>query len=377
MCKRSTLAVWILSLWVIPSLSAQAPSADDVAQLVAEIEALQSSLEQSRQTQTEAEQRLESVERDIAQTQRERRQVQADLDQLEQELAALLAEQSTLEAQQATQQTALEQLLVQVYRAQRSGDLKLWLSPGSMSEQARLRTLYDHLSSAQIEQLTTFIVTLEELASVRAQLTAQTEQQQRLLAQLTSAQARFQEQREQRQARLQAVAAEISSQEQALAARQAERAELERLLEAMQSRLEGLEWQLEQRPLNALQGQLPRPVSGELIQRFGQRSGRANIPTEGVLFAAAEGDPVRAIHEGRVVFADYLKGYGLLLIIDHGDGYLSLYGRNQGLMRAMGDWVQPGDVIAEVGDSGGFNQLGLYFELRLQGRPMDPMQWLR
>lgn len=369
--------VALSSLLLTLTLAAQEPSADDVAQLVAEIEALQATLAQTRQVQTEAQQQLERVERDIAQSHRAVQQAQAELLTLEQRLAELLRQQAELEAQQEAQRAALEVLLVQVYRAQRSGDLKLWLSPGSMSEQARLRTLYDHLTAAQLKQLSQFMKTLAEVQAVRSDVAAQTLSQQTVLAELNQAQDRLLAQREDRQVRLAEVAAQISSQEQALAAREAERAELERLLEAMQARLDALEWQLDQRPLTELRGQLPRPVSGDLLQRFGQRTGRANVPSEGVLFAAASGDRVQAVHAGRVVFADYLNGYGLLLILDHGEGYLTLYGRNQGLMRNAGDWVQAGDVIAEVGDSGGFTQTGLYFELRLHGRPMDPMQWLR
>ena len=370
-------AVWFSCLLLASAVSAQAPSAADVAQLVAEIEALQASLAQTQQARTQAEQGLEQVEREIVQTQRELAQARAELVQIEQQQARLNDEQVVLEAQRSNQQGALEQLLVQVYRVQRSGDLKLWLSPGSISDQARLRTLYEHLTAAQIAQLDAFLVTLADLESVRAQLQVQAQAQARLLRDLDAAQERLQSQRDDRQARVSEVAAQMASQEQALAARQVEREELERLLAAMQARLEPLEWQIEQQPLATLQGRLERPVLGELLQQFGQRQGRANIPAEGVLFAAAGGDLVRAVHTGRVVFADYLKGYGLLLILDHGDGYLSLYGRNQGLMRNTGDWVQAGDVIAEVGDSGGFSQPGLYFELRLHGRPLDPMQWLR
>lgn len=369
--------VALSSLLLTLTLAAQEPSADDVAQLVAEIAALQATLAQTRQAQTEAQQRLERVERDIAQSHRAVQQAQAELLTLEQRLVDLLRQQAELEAQQEAQRAVLEVLLVQVYRAQRSGDLKLWLSPGSMSEQARMRTLYDHLTAAQLKQLTEFMATLADVQAVRSDVAAQTLLQQTVLAELNQAQDRLLSQREDRQVQLAEVAAQISTQEQALAAREAERAELERLLEAMQARLDALEWQLDQRPLTELRGQLPRPISGDLLQRFGQRTGRANVPSEGVLFAAASGDLVQAVHAGRVVFADYLNGYGLLLIIDHGEGYLTLYGRNQGLMRNAGDWVQAGDVIAEVGDSGGFTQTGLYFELRLHGRPMDPMQWLR
>jgi len=105
--------------------------------------------------------------------------------------------------------------------------------------------------------------------------------------------------------------------------------------------------------------------------------GRANAVNDIVKVAASEGSEVRAVHEGRVVYADWLRGYGQLLIVDHGAGYLSAYGYNQSLLRGVGDWVQEGDTLATVGASGGHGQPGLYFELRLGGEPQDPARWLR
>src|SRR3970282_1878452 len=96
----------------------------------------------------------------------------------------------------------------------------------------------------------------------------------------------------------------------------------------------------------------------------------------GVLVAADAGTPVRAVYHGRIAFSDWLPGLGLLIIIDHGDGYMSLYGHNETLLREPGAWVAPGDAIAQVGDSGGQAQAGLYFETRHNGAPVDPGPWI-
>ena len=102
-----------------------------------------------------------------------------------------------------------------------------------------------------------------------------------------------------------------------------------------------------------------------------------NLRWQGVLIAAKEGQPVRAVSYGRVAFADWLRGYGMLLIIAHGDGYMSLYGHNQTLYKEVGDWVEAGDVIASAGTSGGDNTSALYFEIRRNGKPTDPSKWCR
>jgi septal ring factor EnvC (AmiA/AmiB activator) len=125
-----------------------------------------------------------------------------------------------------------------------------------------------------------------------------------------------------------------------------------------------------------LRGKLAWPVAGKLVASFGQtRAG--GMKWDGVLLAGAQGTPVRAVYHGRVVYADYLAGLGLLAIVDHGDGYLSLYGHNERLFKEVGERVTAGDTIATVGDSGGRSTPALYFEIRKAGKPVDPRPWFK
>ncbi|THG71716.1 peptidase M23, partial [Pseudomonas sp. A-1] len=130
-------------------------------------------------------------------------------------------------------------------------------------------------------------------------------------------------------------------------------------------------------PFAQARGRLPWPVDGQLLARFGAPRGDARLKWDGVLIGAAAGTRVRAIHDGRVVFADWLRGAGLLVIVDHGGGYLSLYGHNQTLLKAAGDLVKAGEAIATVGTSGGQDTPALYFAIRQQGQPSDPLRWCR
>ncbi|HXD51159.1 MAG TPA: peptidoglycan DD-metalloendopeptidase family protein, partial [Burkholderiales bacterium] len=125
-----------------------------------------------------------------------------------------------------------------------------------------------------------------------------------------------------------------------------------------------------------LRGRLAWPLRGRIAERFGAAADGDRLG-QGVLIAIAGGSEVHAVSHGRVVYADWLRGYGLLLIIDHGDGYLSLYGYNETLLKDVGDWVDAGDVVATSGDSGGRKTAGLYFELRHDGKPLDPGAWMR
>ena len=123
-------------------------------------------------------------------------------------------------------------------------------------------------------------------------------------------------------------------------------------------------------------GKLNWPVSGRLDKRFGNiRSG--SLKWEGWLLGIEAGTPVSTVHQGRVVFSNYLRGFGLLIIVDHGDSYMSLYAHNQELLKDTGDWVDTGEVLAHSGDSGGLNKPALYFEIRQNGKPRNPKQWLK
>lgn len=126
-----------------------------------------------------------------------------------------------------------------------------------------------------------------------------------------------------------------------------------------------------------LKGELPWPASGKVLNDFGSSRVQGKVNWEGIYIQGTMGAPVKAIARGKVVFADYLKGHGLLIIIDHGQGYLSLYAHNQSLNKKMGDAVEAGSVIAALGNTGGQTDAGLYFELRHNGQPTNPKPWLK
>ena len=126
-----------------------------------------------------------------------------------------------------------------------------------------------------------------------------------------------------------------------------------------------------------LKGKLALPAKGRLAARFGEPKSVGNLKWRGVLVDAADGSAVRAVARGRVAYADWLRGFGLLLILEHGDGYMTLYGHNQSLQKQAGEWLEAGEVIARVGNTGDAPQAGLYFEVRQNGEPRDPLLWCR
>jgi len=124
-------------------------------------------------------------------------------------------------------------------------------------------------------------------------------------------------------------------------------------------------------------GKLPLPARGKIVARYGAPKNIGDLRWRGLFLAGREGQDVRSIFRGRVAFADWLRGFGLLLILDHGDGYMTLYGHNQSLYKEVGDWVEAGQVIAGMGNTGDITQPGLYFEVRHNGKPRDPLLWCR
>ena len=168
---------------------------------------------------------------------------------------------------------------------------------------------------------------------------------------------------------------EIGSSRRRIEEMDREREELEALLDSMTQALAGLELKREVENFTAARGNMPWPARGRLRNHFGAKRGLGGLRWQGLMIGADEGQDVHAIHHGRVVYADWLRGSGLLMIIDHGDGYMSLYAHNQLLLRETGEWVTTGDTLARVGATGGQQQSGLYFEIRHRGAPLDPVSW--
>jgi septal ring factor EnvC (AmiA/AmiB activator) len=253
--------------------------------------------------------------------------------------------------------------------------VKLLLSQESPATLGRMLVYYDYFNRARSERIATVATELAALAALAAEAREVEAELERLQA---------------------AQAAELAAQEAARAARRRAIAELEtsiasgggeiEKLRGEEQRLAALVIELgellagfprdSEEPFATLKGRLPWPVQGRLSRSFGQPRGGGALRWNGVMLAAEVGTPVRAVYHGRVAFSDWLPGLGLLVIVDHGDGYMSLYGHNEALLKEPGDWVTPGEAIAQVGDTGGQTGPALYFEIRHRGAPVDPRPWV-
>ena len=284
------------------------------------------------------------------------------------------------ESAQASQRLAREReaLAGQVRLSYMTGQeelVKLLLSQESPATLGRMLVYYDYFNRARSARIAAAGRELALLETLAAE-TARVEQE---LEELARTQAREVEARElaraERRAAVERVEASMAAEGGRVEALRLEEERLSELVIELAELLEDLPRGAEE-PFVSRKGSLPWPLEGRVAQRYGQLRDGGPLRWNGVLLSAATGTAVHAVYHGRIAFADWLPGLGLLIIVDHGSGYMSLYGHNDALLKESGEWVSPGDAIAQVGDSGGQAEPGLYFEIRHNGAPVDPRQWV-
>lgn len=317
---------------------------------------------------------LRDIERRIGALAREARGLERDREAAARRLATLRAQQAQAAAERSQQLDWLMRTARTGYISGRQGSLKLLLSQEDPGRLARLLRYQHYFQQTRAERVSTLDRELRALVALAAQVESARRdldtREQALKRQLRSLDAA----RAERDAALARLDRELASRQDRLAGMREDERRLERLLDDMRSALNDIPARPGGQPFGELRGRLPWPVPRRIAAAFNSRR-EGPIRWHGVVLAAPAGTPVRAIHPGRVVFSDWLRGYGLLTIVDHGDNYLSLYGHNQTLLREVGEWVALGDVIALAGDSGGQREAGLYFEIRRNGEPVDPDRW--
>ncbi|MBQ0755880.1 MAG: peptidoglycan DD-metalloendopeptidase family protein [Amphritea sp.] len=268
----------------------------------------------------------------------------------------------------------LEQQLRQQYKTGTQPRLQLLLNQRDPEQVSRMLQYYDRINQTLSQRLQNFREGLIKLEQAENDIRSA---QQDIFDRRDLLKARsddLESVRKERRVVLSQLEKKLSSGSQQLKSLKADQQRLEQLLTQIRSSIEKISLGGNDRSFRELKGRLPWPAKGSLSRRFGSKS--SGIRFEGILLSQRSGQPVKAIHHGRVVFSDWLRGYGLLTIVDHGGGYMSLYGHNESLLREVGEWVSGGDQLATIGSSGGSTKPGLYFALRYKGNSTDPLKWL-
>jgi septal ring factor EnvC (AmiA/AmiB activator) len=288
-------------------------------------------------------------------------------------LKQLAQDKKELTNKKRQQETILAQQLRAAYSSGHHDYIKLLLNQENPTSVQRTVTYYKYLNDARIKEIDQFKIVLSDLLAI----TTKHQEQALLLQELKQQQAQqkvaFEQSKKERKVTIKALNKELLSSKQLLAKLVDEEENLVISLE----RIAKLSQQnAELAGLKKLKRKLSWPIKGKITHRFGSRK-QGHLKWKGVLLTASIGKQVKAIHNGTVLFSDWLKGYGLVTVLDHGDGYMSLYGHNQALLKPVGARVETGEPIALVGQSGGQSQSGLYFEIRHDGQAVNPKYWIR
>jgi septal ring factor EnvC (AmiA/AmiB activator) len=370
---------------------------DDIRQ---QLKDLRQSIKKTHVDRSSAAKALSAVEKSISESNAQLEALTTQRYKIARELKRIDVEETRTEGNIALHQQRLAQVLQVQYRRQQFNPLQSWLAGHSANEVAREGYWFERVSQAEVDIAESLKTDLAELEVLRQQKQAREDQ----LEDNSRAQERKKRELLAQQQERKQLVEQLSSK---LAAQQKEASRLER----DERRLSGIIEELARALRNArrsneatrpkrnkdgdsisdsvtaaipdsgdfarLRGRLQWPVAGQIAGRFGQtRSVDGGGPTwKGVFLEAPEGAAVKAVSSGRVVFSEWLRGFGQLLIVDHGDQYMSIYGNNQKLLKTAGDLVKPGETVATVGKSSGNLETGLYFELRHQGQPFDPLKW--
>ncbi|MEM1403777.1 MAG: peptidoglycan DD-metalloendopeptidase family protein [Pseudomonadota bacterium] len=371
------------ALLLTPGLRAQsdeqraAQTRERIAALEAEITAITQRQKRQRQARDELQNQLESVETQRASLSRQRRDTRASINATRADILDLEAQRETTSAAARAQEQAIGDELRASYRDGNDNQLKLLLGQENPQDLARMLAIYRRILGARSALIDEYRATAEKLVAVEKSLNEQEASLQNDLAALDSQDRELAKTRKERAELLTKVEEKLANDEQALAARANDRAQLEDILEEIEAALAQLFPEDTVEPFSEARGSMPWPIDGRITQRFGRPRNQGKMRWQGVRMTAETGATVGAIHHGRVVFADWLRGSGLLMVIDHGEGYMSLYAHNETLLREVGDWVTTGAPVATVGDSGGQQEAGLYFEIRKDGKPTDPQPWFQ
>lgn len=297
--------------------------------------------------------------------------------QSESQLQEFEREQARREQELAAERAALAGELRTAYVNGREEQLKLLLNQEDPASFGRTLAYYGYFGRARAGRIDGIREKLEHLALVREKIAAETERLRQLEARQQEEVDALRAAQKQRTRAVAAIDTQIKTGGGELTRLQSQARSLERLIAELRKALENVPV-AKQAPFENLRGKLPWPVqSGKVLAKFGQPRAGGSLRWQGMLVGTDRGARVRAPFAGRVVYADWLPGMGLMIVIDHGKGYMSLYGHNEELFRRVGEPVTAGDVIASVGDSGGHNQPALYFEVRRGREPVNPEIWLQ
>lgn len=380
---------WLLALVILlsPTVTIPAQTTADREQqrqeteraleaLREQIQSLQTNQQKNRSQLSNEQKALKEADIAINRSNQRLRATRKSLRESQQSLKNLKQREQRLNSDKRKQQQALAKQIRTAYMNGNQEYIKLLLNQEDPAKVARSVAYYDYLNKARAEKIATLKTTIRELNQVITEITAE-ENNLRELAERQQAENNNLTSLKNRRVRVVAqLEQQVTSNEQKLQEWQANELDLVSILDALKTQVAKIIPEQALEGLSQLGGKLNWPVVGKLRERFGVQRQNSTALWSGILITSDAGKEIQAIHHGRVVYSDYLRGFGLMTIIDHGDGYMSLYGHSEALFKSAGDWVEAGERIAMVGQTGGYPEPGLYFEIRHRSKAVNPMRFI-
>jgi septal ring factor EnvC (AmiA/AmiB activator) len=358
-------------------------NSDKLEQLRQQIKTLRTELNSDRERKQDLQSLLRSTETRIGKVAALLRGLKRQLRKQKRELNKLNKSRKKLRANLQVQRVNLARQIRAAYAIGQQEYIKILLNQQDPAAVSRTMTYYDYFHGARLERIQSLDARLADLQAVENKIERKTSKLEQNRLEQSREKSQLEKNRGQRAEVLASLNQQMQAKGERLSLMLGNQRRLQRLLNRLaDDELEDIEPDLipeqgERKAFARLRGKLGWPSRGRLTNRYGSSRKVGKLKWQGVMIKAPEGTDVSAISHGRVAFSDWLRGFGLLTIIDHGDGYMSLYGGNQSLYKEVGDWVEAGEVIASVGNSGGNKNTALYFEIRHKGKPTNPLKWCR
>jgi murein hydrolase activator len=375
------LLALILALTVFPVLvhgdSEEKEARGKLQQLRADIKRIGREISTDSERKNSLQQELKQAEVTLGRLQSDKAANERAIAASEEELISLRQQRGELEKARDTQQARIALELKTAWQLGQQSQVKVLLNQESPHTVARAMAYYRYFFKARNELVTSYRETLTQLQALELRMAATLDQLANQQATLEKQQAQLVTAQATRARAVASLSDSIESKAEQLKQMEQDRKELEDLIAAIEKAVADLDVPDDYQPFKSAKGKMPWPLIAKRANNYGQPRNDGKMRWQGVTIPAKEGTQVSSIHHGRVVYADWLRGSGLLMIIDHGEGYMSLYAHNQSLLREVGEWVSAGTPISTVGNSGGQERPALYFEIRHQGKPTNPGGWCK
>ena len=376
---RPFLGGLLLALLIVCATSASSAevSPEKLKALKSRIQDINSWLKDAEGKRSDLQQSLQTLETEIGTINSRIHDLEQKASTLKDQLQALSDREQQLRDRLETQRNALK---AQIRAAWMQGDspaIKVLLNEADPQRLSRTMTYYEYLNSHNVQELEQVNRMLQALDQTRQKTQDTRKSLDETLAQAQDQRANIAKRKQARQQTLAKLQDRIGDKRAELKKAQADQARLEKLLRQVEAAAAEAPPPDSNAPFARQRAKLPWPTHGKVVGDFGDPLAEGKLRRNGILIATEQDAPVTAVGHGRVVFANWLRGFGLLIIIDHGHGYMSLYGHNSSLLKSPGDRVSAGETIALAGSSGGATVTGLYFEIRHKGAPANPEHWLR